>query len=136
MRFLHYRTGDGHVRANATRDYKLFAEVRAPEPRTRPDRRGENTRSTTRRAIVWAASLPFVAKSIVLTRDALLIGGGPALPGVAKQDTPGILWIVSRDDGTKREDCTLTAPPILDGMAVTDAGIFVSLTDGSLACLR
>jgi len=127
--------GDGHVRADATEDYKLFAEVLAPEPQTRQDRRGETKRRAGRREIKWAATLPFVAKSIVLTRDALLVAGGPALPGAAEPDGPGALWIVSRKDGTKRQACPLPAPPVLDGMAVTDSGVFVSSITGTLLCL-
>ena len=80
--------------------------------------------------------LPFVATSIVLTRDALLVAGGQSLPDAAEDATPGILWIASRDDGAKREDGPLPAPPVLDGMALTDSGVFVSMTDGSVACLR
>jgi len=133
---LRYRMGDGHVRANATEDYRLFAEVLAPAPQTRQDRRGETKQVAGRREIKWATNLPFVAKSIVLTRDALLVAGGQSLPDATERDTPGILWIASRADGAKREDCPLPAPPVLDGMALTDPGVFVSMTDGSLACLR
>ena len=133
---LRYRMGDGHVRANATEDYKLFAEVLAPEPRTRQDRRGETKQVAGRREIEWATNLPFVAKSIVLTRDALLIAGGESLPNTSSGDTPGTLWIASRKDGAKQEACPLPAQPILDGMALTDYGIFVSTTDGAITCLQ
>jgi len=133
---LRYRMGDGHVRANATEDYKLFAEILAPEPKTRQDRRGETKQVAGQREIKWATNLPFVAKSIVLTRDALLVAGGQSLPDTSDRGAPGVLWIASRKDGAKRGDCPLPAPPVLDGMALTDSGVFVSMTDGSLACLR
>lgn len=133
---LRYRMGDGHVRANATDDYKLFAEVLDPKPRTRQDRRGETKQVAGRREIKWATNLPFVAKSIVLTRDGLLVAGGGSLPDATEHVTPGILWGISREDGAKQQDCLLPASPVLDGMALTDSGIFVSTTDGSLACLR
>ena len=133
---LRYRMGDGHVRAKATEDYRLFAEVLVPEPQTKQDRRGKITQGAGRREIQWATSLPFVAKSIVLTRDGLLVAGGGSLPDATKHVTPGILRVVSRDDASKQQDCLLPAPPVLDGMALTDSGIFVSMTDGSLACLR
>ena len=133
---LRYRMGDGHVRANATEDYKLFAEVLAPEPRTKQDRRGETEQVAGGREIKWSINLPFVAKSIVLTRDALLVTGGQSLPDATEHDAPGILWIASRDDGAKQKDCPLPAPPVLDGMALTDYGIFVSTIDGAITCLR
>ena len=133
---LHYRMGDGHVRPNGTEDHKLFAEVLAPEPQARPDRRGETVQAAGRREIEWTANLPFVATSIVLTRDALLVAGGGSLPDATEVETPGILWIASRDHGSKQEDCPLPALPVLDGMALTESGVFVSMTDGSVACLR
>ena len=84
----------------------------------------------------WSINLPFVAKSIVLTRDALLVTGGQSLPDAPEHDAPGILRIASRYDGAKQEDCPLPAPPVLDGMALTDYGIFVSTIDGAITCLR
>jgi hypothetical protein len=89
-----------------------------------------------RRAIKWAANLPFVAKSIVLTRDALLVAGGQSLPNSASGNTPGTLWIASRKDGVKREASPLPAQPVLDGIALTDYGVFVSMMDGAITCLR
>ena len=80
--------------------------------------------------------LPFVARSIVLTSDALLVAGGESLPDTASGDTPGTLWIASRKDGAKQEACPLPAQPILDGMALTDYGVFVSTIDGAITCLR
>jgi len=38
--------------------------------------------------------------------------------------------------GGKRTACPLPAPPVLDGMALTDAGVFVAAIDGSVICLR
>ncbi len=131
-----YRLGDGHVRPQATNDYKLFAEVLTPKPRIREDARGETRQVAQRREIRWATHLPFVAQSIVLTPDALLVAGGTSLPDAAQRDSPGILRIASRQDGAKREDCPLPAAPVLDGMALTDSGVFVSMTNGSVACLR
>ena len=50
---LRYRMGDGHVRPNATEDYRLFAEVLAPEPQTREDARGEERQAPAGREIKW-----------------------------------------------------------------------------------
>jgi len=131
-----YRKGDGHVGPQAAKDYKLFAEVLTPKPQTREDARGEQRQVPGRREIKWATNLPFVARSIVLTSDALLVAGGESLPDATQRDTQGILCIASRKDGAKQEDCRLPAPPVLDGMALTDSGIFVSMMNGSVACLR
>ena len=37
--------------------------------------------------------------------------------------------------GIRQAECRLPAPPVLDGMALADSGVFVSLIDGSVVCL-
>ena len=124
-----YLAGKGHVRPDMAKDYKLFAEVLDPAPKaTRNEER--------KRRIKWTAQLPFVARSIVLTRDALLVAGGESPTESAESHGPGTFWVASREDGSKRAACALPAPPVLDGMALTDAGVFVSTIDGSVVCLR
>ncbi|NQU22798.1 MAG: PQQ-binding-like beta-propeller repeat protein [Candidatus Nealsonbacteria bacterium] len=121
-----YQAGKGHVRADMAADYRLFGEVLQPKPAT----------ANRKRRIQWATPLPFVARSIVLTRDALLIAGGKSPIETAERHSPGTFWIASREDGSKRTACELPAPPVLDGMALTDAGVFISTIDGSVVCLR
>ena len=124
-----YRVGDGHVRPDMARDYRLFAEVLDPKPAA-AERRGR------KRRIKWTAQLPFVARSIVLTLDALLVAGGKSPTESAERHGPGILWVASREDGSRKAASALPAPPVLDGMALTDAGVFVSTIDGTVVCLR
>ena len=121
---MSYKMGGGHVQADMTKDYKLFAEVLDPATATK------------KRRIKWTAQLPFVARSIVLTRDALLVAGGKSPTESAESHRPGTFWVASREDGSKRAACALPAPPVLDGMALTDAGVFVSTIDGAVVCLR
>jgi len=124
-----YRAGDGHVRPDMTKDYKLFAEVLDPTP-------AATRRQDRKRQIKWTAQLPFVARSIVLSRDALLVAGGKSPTESAQSHGPGTLWVALREDGSKKAACALPAPPVLDGMALTDAGVFVSTIDGSIVCLQ
>jgi outer membrane protein assembly factor BamB len=124
-----YRMGGGHVRADMAKGYKLFAEVLDPAPAATQRRGGQ-------RRIQWTAQLPFVARSIVLTRDALLVAGGRSPTESAEHHGPGTFWVASREDGSERAACALPAPPVLDGVALTDAGVFVSTIDGSVVCLR
>jgi hypothetical protein len=141
---MSYRAGGGHVHPDATKDYKLFAEVLAPEPepQSKTDGRrsakgGPNLGRAGRRKIVWSTNLPFLARSIVLTRDALLVAGG--LTESLENHGKGKFWIVSRSDGTRQsppEADDLPAPAILDGMAFTESGVFISTIDGSVSCLR
>jgi len=120
-----YRPGGGHVRPDALKDYRLFAETLDPKPQAAKwqDRK---------RRIKWTTALPFIARSLVLTPDALLVAGGEYPDERADHHGPGTLWVASREDGSMRSACELPAPPVLDGMALTDGGIFVSAIDGSL----
>ncbi len=118
-----YRKGDGHVRPDMIKDYKLFAEV-IPNA------------SYKKRRIKWTAQLPFVARAIVLTRDAILASGGRSPIETAESHGPGVFWIASRKDGAKMASCAIPAPPILDGMALTSAGVFVSTIDGTVIRIR
>jgi len=119
-----YRAGDGHTRADATASYKLFSEdISRP-----PDTKWKDMK----RAINWARQLPFIARSIVLSRDGLIVAGGESLTDSVESHGPGTLWVASREDGSKRAECRLPAPPVLDGMILSDAGIFLSAIDGSL----
>jgi hypothetical protein len=131
---MSYRAGAGHVHPDATKDYRLFAEVLVPEPKPQDKRRGRQPAG--RREIVWATSLPFVARSLVLTEDALLVAGGKSLVERPGRHGPGILWIASREDGTKQAECELPAPPVLDGAALTDCGVFLTTLDGTVVGLR
>jgi hypothetical protein len=133
---LTYRAGAGHVHPDARRDYKLFAEVLEPkQPKPKPQGK-KKRRQTRRREITWSTGLPFLARSLVLTRDALLVAGGTSLTESPQRHGPGTFWTVSRQDGTKLSECNLPAPPVLDGMAFTDSGVFVSTIDGAVVCLR
>jgi len=135
---MSYRAGAGHVTPDAAKDYKLFAEVLTPEsePRRKTNVKKKGSGPAGRRKFVWSRNLPFLANSIVLTQDALLVAGGQSLTESAEHHGAGRFWIVSRRDGTKQGECELTAPSILDGMAFTETGIFVSTIDGSVLCLR
>ncbi|KPK41398.1 MAG: hypothetical protein AMK72_15255 [Planctomycetes bacterium SM23_25] len=123
-----YRAGDGHVRPDMTKHYKLFAEALDPAP-------AAARQQDRKRRIKWTAQLPFVARSIVLTRDALLVAGGKSPAGSAESHGPGTFWVASREDGSRKAACALPAPPVLDGMALTDAGVFLSTIDGAVVCL-
>ncbi len=124
-----YRMGDGHVRADIASGYRLFAEALTPAPAA--DKRRDGSRR-----IKWTTQLPFVARSLVLTRDALLVAGAKSPAENADSRGPGAFWVVSREDGSKRTACALPAGPVLDGMALTDTGVFVSTVSGTVVRLE
>jgi len=127
-----YWPGKGHVEPDSRENYRLFAETPPAQPVIL--KYGEKWWEK-KRAIRWRTKLPFVARSIVLTRDALLVAGGKSLDGTADHHGPGTFWVASREDGSRRAGCALPAPPVLDGMAMTGEGVFVSAIDGSLTRL-
>ncbi len=136
---MKYQAGAGHVTPDAAKDYRLFAEVLAPKPKEKPQPKPEGRKKrprgpTGRREVKWSTSLPFVARAVVLAQDALLVAGGNSMTENAERHGPGTFWIASREDGTKLAECELTAPPVLDGMAFTQSGVFVSTIDGSVSC--
>jgi len=136
---MSYRAGAGHVSPDATKGYRLFAELRAPKPKPKPKApaKGKKQRAPARRReIKWSANLPFLARAVVLTRDTLVVAGGNALTETAQEHGPGRLWVVSREDGTKLAGCELPAPAILDGAALTGSGLYVSTIDGGVVCVR
>jgi len=126
-----YRNGQlvhpeaGHVAPDATKNYRLFSEVFVPK------QAGVKWEDRERR-INWTAEVPFIVRSVVLTGDSLLLAGGASLTESAANHGPGSFWVASREDGSKEVECTLPAPPVLDGMALTEMGVFVSAIDGSL----
>ena len=136
---MSYRAGAGHVRPDATKGYKLFAEVlspkRKPQPKA-PAKGGKKRPPAQRREIKWSADLPFLARSVVLARDALVVAGGNTLTETAKEHGPGRLWVVAREDGRRLAACDLPAPAILDGAALAGSALYVSTIDGSLVCVR
>jgi len=134
---MSYRAGAGHVHPDAAKDYQLFAEVFAPElkPQRNTDGNKKGSRPAGRRTIVWSTNLPFLARSIVLTQDALLVAGAQSLIESAERHGTGKFWIISRSDGTKQGECELPAPPIFDGIAFTETGVFISTINGSVVRL-
>ncbi|MBT3201091.1 MAG: PQQ-binding-like beta-propeller repeat protein [Phycisphaerales bacterium] len=118
-----YTKGHGHVKADMTKDYKLFAEL-MPK------------RTAKKRTITWTAQLPFVARALVLTSNAVLTAGGKSPSETALNHGPGVFWIASRNDGAKIALCQLPAPPVLDGMAITNRGVFVSTINGTIVSIQ
>ncbi|MBC8869050.1 MAG: PQQ-binding-like beta-propeller repeat protein [Planctomycetes bacterium] len=135
---IRYQAGAGHVHPDAAKDYKLFAEVLAPKPKpqSKPQGKRKPRGPAGRREVKWSTDLPFVARAIVLSQDTLLVAGGNSLTESAEDHGPGTFWIASRGDGAKQGECELPAPPVLDGMALSSSGVFVSMIDGSITSLR
>jgi outer membrane protein assembly factor BamB len=81
---------------------------------------------------------PGIVQAVVVAGDKVLAGiadnpvnpKGDSPPGLQK----GELWVISTD-GNKLAAHPLPAAPAYDGIAIANGKVYVSLTDGSVACL-
>ena len=46
----------------------------------------------------------------------------------------GLLWVVSKDDGTSQKRIELDTTPVWDGMAAAEGRLFLATTDGNVTC--
>jgi hypothetical protein len=46
----------------------------------------------------------------------------------------GLLWSVSKDDGTRKKQIELDSTPVWDGMAAAAGRLFLATTDGNVTC--
>lgn len=93
----------------------------------------------------WSSHDPAMfGRAMVLTGETLFIAGPPAIRNEptweARQcwqgSQGGILWALSREDGTRMAEYDLPTTPVFDGMAAAYGRLYVALTDGSVLCLR
>jgi len=128
------------------RQYHLFAADRTAQPATPPpDYRRANRdyphsgRGRFRMKFAWNRDVPLLARAMVLAGDALWLAGPPdqalrsALAFHGKRG--GILCAVAAKDGTTLAQHKLAALPVHDGMAAAGGCLYLSLTNGELACL-
>jgi hypothetical protein len=80
-------------------------------------------------------------RSLVLTNDAIVMGGGPLSDwetdpfAVRQGQRKGTLKIVATQDGSDILSKELPASVIWNGLAVTDQTIYVATADGTVLCL-
>ncbi len=91
---------------------------------------------------LWASTLAIRVRGMVKAGELLFVAGPPdvlekADPYAAFDGRRGArLAIVSAGDGKVLGQRKLDVEPVFDGMIASRAGLFLSLTDGSLACYR
>ncbi len=87
----------------------------------------------------WSVSVALQVRAMVKAGDVLFVAGAP-VEGAERSGTPratdtGLLLAVSTKDGSVVDDLRLDSSPVLDGMAAASGRLFVSLENGSVACL-
>ena len=80
----------------------------------------------------WSLKLPppLHIEAMTLAGETLFAAG----PNDGVKPAEGKLLAVSAADGKKLNEWNLSAPPVLDGMAVAGGNLFVSTQDGNLLC--
>ena len=137
------RGGKGHED-----EYAVFAWPR-PDPSHQesllPDfetRTGQKKTNTARES--WVTELPMKPRAIVRADQTLYVGGmtnefdpnDPSAPVNAEYSGQGqgMLRIVSASSGEALGELQLEAPPVWDGMAVSNGRLFVSTRAGAVVC--
>lgn len=143
--------------------YHLFACGKTPRligPKQPPRKQGSSIfgkRVPTRPVYDWSESVPFMARSMLLTGNALFAAGPPAVidetevylrygdPEVQakmRRQTEAfeghhgsILMAASIEDGKKLSAYHLESSPVFDGMAAANGRLFLAMLDGSVLCL-
>jgi len=129
------RKGDANGR------YSLFQKENKPfseEEESLPDFR--RIPSDQVDASVWMRELPVRTRAMLKSGDHLFMG---VMPVEIPQDDPhaayeglrgGSVCVVSAQDGSKVAEYKLEAPVVWDGMAAAHGRLFLSTSDGSVAC--
>ena len=77
---------------------------------------------------------PSQVEAMLVAENALFVAGPNDRANPI--DNGGFLRIINREDGAELAEIDLPAPPVHDGMAAAGGRVFVTLTDGSVICLR
>ncbi len=134
-----YEKAGSHLDLNTA--YRLFAARRKLGPE-KPPKKDPGAWLTvfpgSRVQNVWSAKLPFFARAMVLAGDTLFAAGPGKVTDFAAPDPKGGVWLqaVSAKDGKTLAEHRLEAPPVFDGMAASDAGLFFVDTGGTVRCYR
>lgn len=88
----------------------------------------------------WWKQIPIQAWAMVKTEDILFVAGPRGDASVAQDaldgKAPGMLLAVSPADGTVLTETALPSMPVWDGMVAAGNNLYISLANGSTACLR
>ena len=95
---------------------------------------------------LWVQGIDVRVAAMAMTGGAVFVAGVPMPPDespsaeFALQSIRGekgsVLLRLDRKDGTPSELCKLPSPPVWDGIAVSKQGLFMTLQDGKVLCLR
>jgi len=160
-RIQHLAAAVGH-RADATHLFASVKKYQPPEPahEAQPapaDKKTKNKNKGVRKiqkTYLWSMTDPLITRAMVLSKNNLYIAGIPD-PGIKDSQNETILQftnneeaikafmgdkgaclrVISKADGTTKEEVQLEAAPVFDGMSVAEGSLFISLKNGKVVCL-
>jgi outer membrane protein assembly factor BamB len=137
--------------------YRLFSldrrgTIPAVPPKDSKDRRDQGKPAVLK--YHWTQRIPLLVKALVVTDDTLFVAGPPDVVKSEEQEGDGalvlsnsqevldawngkkggILWAVSRTDGSKQAEYKLESSPVFDGMAAAQGSLYLSTADGCVVC--
>lgn len=95
---------------------------------------------------LWVQEIDVRVAAMAMTGGAVFVTGVPmplddnrsaesALQSI-RGEQGSVLLRLDREDGTPSELCRLPSPPVWDGIAVSKQGLFMTLQDGKVLCVR
>ncbi len=137
-------------------EYRLFAEPKQRPPAPAP-KKGQKRRRAPATRPIWEASVPILARGLVLAGDTLFAAGPPdvldettpniraeapeVLKAIEEQEAAmagkrgAILMAVSKTDGEVKQRVDIAAPPVFDGLIAANGRLYVTLENGGVVCL-
>ena len=87
----------------------------------------------------WEVSVPLQVRAMVKAGDVLFVAGTPVKAeersGTPRKTDRGLLLAISTRNGDVLSEIHLDRSPVFDGMAAAGGQLFLSLENGSVACL-
>jgi outer membrane protein assembly factor BamB len=89
--------------------------------------------------IAWSVAVPVQVRAMLRAGDLLFVAGAPVeggeRSGMPRATDTGLLLAVSTVDGSIQSQIPLNSPPVFDGLAAAEGGLFVAQENGQLAYL-
>ncbi|HUV66947.1 MAG TPA: hypothetical protein VMW24_23875, partial [Sedimentisphaerales bacterium] len=142
-------------------EYRLFSVDRSlPRVAEQPSQTKNRNKSgitTGQYETRWSVEMPVLARAMIKAGDTIFAAGPkdivdeesafkaydePATRDTLKNQAEffagkegSVLWAVSADDGSKRQEIKLDVLPVFDGMIAAGGELFMATVDGKVVCL-
>ncbi len=127
---------------NAYRLRSISISPPAPDKNVRRVQKAKKPRQRGQTGIVWERPVGIRITSMLRAGDRLFVAGSPDVVdpadphGAWEGRKGGLLAAFSTTDGEPLAEIELPSPPVWDGMAAAAGRLYLSLSDGTVACLR